>query len=226
MASRQDIIVSLETSDVDKLRQYMNEGYGSNKIISELYQLEDFNPSDELIDFLLEIGDKRIPDILVARLTFFDHLDRAQSIIPLIKDKKKLLVYTMYSYAEPPFNSKEHSTTKAILIMLLNNLENELILSDITKEYNIPPRGIKIYVLYDAYLYALFRIMNDNMLKTTDPSTINFFTIVAVLNDAPDYLTETLMKYVPDVQALMRKINMTIKPKKPSDYVSLFNDDV
>lgn len=59
------------------------------------------------------------------------------------------------------------------------------------------------------------------MLQSTQTSTIESFVIMAIDNNAPSYLTDILLKYVPNADNFVNNLNKAFTPTKPDNYSNL-----
>lgn len=230
-ALTEEIVGLLSRSDVSTLNKYLvSEHINKNQIHHLLRYVRPFNPTDELIDFLLEIGDKDIAGDLAYILSLWNNFDQLKNILPLVNDKYDILAQLIRNYSLQSLPQDVLLSMRISILIFINYLENILTLDDILSIYYdaMPYSNIKFYVRNDIILYMAFRIISDQVLSTASKTTINTLAEWAIENNAPSYLTDTLLKYVDDPTSLIDEviINGTGILTKPDDYVSFFQDDV
>lgn len=118
-------------------------------------------------------------------------------------------------------------TSILIFIDLLGNL---LTLEDANglSRYAIGS-DVNYYIVNDVVLYLTFRIINDEKLNDMSDYNIRSLVYLAIQNNTPDHLTNTLLKYV-DTELMIGDVLNRVESRrvlnKPQDYVSFFQEDV
>lgn len=183
------------------------------------------NPNDELINYLLSLRNDRI----IIAITQIRHLKNSiDKYIPLMckytTDVRYILRKFVGDYCQSGLSNVERLYCKKLLLILINELESRINLTDM---YDINDHYVNSYNIYygdDAMLYITSRVVNDNMLSSTTIKVIKRLARTAVRNDAPITLINTLLKYVPKDK--INSITSLGKLTKFQGNVSLFNEDV
>lgn len=224
------IVTLLLNSEVNILRDLLSSvDITIKNIWSNIEYMREFHPTDELIDFLIEISTGDVYH-LVYILGFNGHFEQLRKVYSLARSKTILSICLIYNYSDLNDRNYHNSNTRDAILTMLSIDESELTINTICYMYNAVTRSVnhddRLYVTNDVILYFLFRIIDDYQLSQTHKGAITDLAKAAVQNGAPDYLKDKLLEYVDG--SFIYKMQKGHYPilKKPKNYDSFFQEDV
>lgn len=223
----------LRGGEIEALRSLLNSDNIKTQQVLFNNKLEPFIISDKTLDFILEVNEKTegydAMDFLVYALGLWGQYNQMLRILPLMTDKSDILsileqiiqIYSAFYNTEPVLNFR-----KAFLIFA-DYLQDKLTLNEINEVYDELRRANYLYVQYDCLLYLVFKVINDEMLKSTPTYIIVQFAAMSIRNKTSYILTQTLLKYIPNAEQFENNvINQQGFENQPPNYISLFAEDV
>lgn len=196
-------------------------------------KLTPFIISDDTLDFILKVNEETggydVISFLLYGFGLWGQYEQMIRMLPLMTDKENILSILgqiIQTYAAS-YNVDPFSNLRKAFLMLSDYLQDKLTLEDVSGVYRELYHANYLYVQYDCLLYLIFKVINNEMLKSTPSDIIEEFAIMSIRNKASYILTQTLLKYVNNSEQFeINVINQQGFQDKPPDYISLFAEDV
>lgn len=224
-----DLIVdAFARSDVD----YISKIEDKNVLGDIIGELEIFDPSIELIDYLCQFTltkNVTIRDIMCSgSIDKFIYFKNKYGL--MISDE--LIIYLMYCVLEPK--------CRPILYILLNEYKDEITLNMLYSIRGLLNGTYDVYAAKDHIAYIISKIIDTKLLddvNVTDNLLIIEWAVRVCLScDSPQYLIDLLLNYLPSdhsyhlpdvrVKYSINNNNNSIRIIRPLDYHSLFEEDI
>lgn len=219
----------------------VNEYVTSSKRLPVIH-LEHFNPFYEFLDYVANTGNYSLITKINRELLRSNDLNKVSYFARRLVKKSsdygmELLKNIIRRYAEQWFNPIDHrrygdtSYYKIALSMTINDVKSYINLQDIVSYIiDLKNDNITSYVIVqlDAVLYAIFEVINDQILESTDNSTLEEMVLLSIQMSVSDMLTEVLLKHLdPESKYNSEEYRNRIdRYTLPNDYVSLFEESV
>ena len=212
----------IKDSDVEGVRELLDSGrINIENIIAYLavyLDKDDYYLSSEMIAYLCNIGYFSVTKMLIYTALQKNNYDMFMKLIYVIKDdrtRKVLLYYIIRKYVLEP---SEIQFTLKVLFKTLEVIGNDIIIDDLTR-FLLSTHSLS-YESADIVMYMIFRIIDDEKIKSIDPELLCKITSLCLEMNVSTVLTEMFLNLCPDAQ------RMNIELVKPEGYVSLFEENV
>lgn len=229
-----DLARALLSSDLDEVKRIYEQNMGIETYVCNALYLATtdkhklkysveilFEPSDEMINFLISINRRcvvsNLIDIFISNYDTGRLLYLAEHTAKYISGSILTIVINKYVH------DYENAKTRNMLLALINYMEDKLTLFDI---FLLTPVTYS-RISNNVYSYIIFKVINDNILQSTDTNTINDLLKIAIIGNAPRTLIDLLYKYASPVNNHDHyEFNVKSRAFGDPDYASLFYDDI
>lgn len=222
-----DLKYLLINSDIESINECLLQELIScgeiAKGIQLLGYLGKFNPTDDLIEYLVNTGSTHIINSLIDVFSYTCNINMFSIMLPYITNIKDFLTKLIDKYSGNNSFTYKKLCIKKFLLLTLDKLKDSITILDIhdimyNKIYKVK------YIANDAILYIMFRFTLINDLSIVPTKILIKLAKFSVSNNASTSLLDTLLKYIP-TDAINDIYNSKFIPK-PDDYISLFEEDV
>lgn len=244
----QPIVDALMNSDIQFIDKYINISTDISKepiwrrmlrVIINIYYCDSFNPSNELLEYLLQMEKDKSYELLHSG-AFHDNFTLLERIL-LSTDKNykiNMLIHLIsrYSYSHIRTDSRKYpmsirENVRSSILMFIENMKNKLTFKDIQ---NIKERtetyGCHCCIIYDIYFYILHKVIEINeSIIPKDFKDMSYLIYLSVQVNVPRMVTQILLKHIENDQDTIDDIGSLedIEQLEKPDYcTSLFSDDV
>lgn len=219
----EEVTRALRNSDTEYIREYNI----IENVCHVMIEIEDFNPSIELIDYLIETK-SNMREILIVCTIREGLIDKLKYIVNNYESNecaRDFLTYLIYS--------KLDRRNTQILNFLIEYHKNNLNLDNILQlKSAICMVGVNAYHVKDCITYITNSIINNindtnNLLSNVEPTKVEGLLKIVLCCNGPNSLIELLLLHINEDSNLHSPITRdNCRTRKPKGYVSLFDEDI
>lgn len=214
---------ALISSNVELLIEKNPNAY---QLSSAIDYIKSFDPSYEIIDYIMSRGFSRVIEKMYLSLIKNDDYNKIMYIINnyntisinsssinssinnssinmvlLLRTVGINYINTAHKYIvdDTGGSVSELIRAKFYLFLILSNINITLDEADLTEIRSIPVNGAEFsYITYDLVSFIAFRLINDNMLKNTSLDTIEDILDTVIYCNAPEVIENKLLEFIPE----------------------------
>lgn len=237
MSIKDKLSTCIVNNDLLSLRGYLNDKkITKNMIVNELMIMEPFNPSYDMLDFIMDLlGKNEYASInnIVYKLGINSKFEMFEYFLIKIKNIELLLATILRLYSNEYMIDASKIICIKMLYIITDTFKDTLTLNNIIHILNNKRQvmDIKKYIRNDFLLYVVYNILSQRVLESVSSDVIERLVLMSIKNNnnTSDILTNTLLAYIPNSNLNLRleEVRVNVKKKtRPSNYISLFEEDV